>query len=40
MAAEKARDAAAVKAAREQLLKIYVRDPVHLIARARLVRTT
>ncbi len=40
MAAEKARNAEAVKAAREQLLKIYVRDPVHLIARSRLVRTT
>jgi hypothetical protein len=41
-AAEKAGDTAGAAAAREQLLKIYGRDPVHLIVRSRLAspRTT
>ena len=36
MAAEMAGDKAAATAARETLLKIYVRDPLHLIIRSRL----
>jgi len=36
IAAEKAGDKPGVSAAREQLLKIYRRDPVHLIVRSRL----
>ena len=36
VAAEKAKDAAGAAAAREQLLKIYARDPLHLIIRSRL----
>ena len=42
VAAEKAGDTAAAAAARDRLLKIYGRDPVHLIVRSRLAppRTT
>ena len=42
MTAEKAGDKAGAAAAREQLLKRYARDPVHLIIRSRLAppRTT
>ena len=36
VAAEKAGDAAGTAAARDQLMKIYGRDPVHLIVRSRL----
>jgi len=36
MAAESARDKTAASAARETLMKTYVRDPLHLIIRSRL----
>ena len=36
VAAEKAGDKAGAAAAREDVLKIYPRDPVHLIVRSRL----
>ncbi len=36
LAAEKARDKAGATAVREQLLKVYQRDPVHLIIRSRV----
>ena len=36
VAAEKAKDVAGAAAARQQLLKVYGRDPVHLIVRSRL----
>ena len=36
LAAEKASDKAGAAAAREELLKLYLRDPVHLIVRSRL----
>ena len=37
-AAERAGDRAAAAAAKEDLLKLYVRDPLHLVVRARLSR--
>jgi tetratricopeptide (TPR) repeat protein len=36
LASDKAKDAAASKAARDRLLRIYVRDPVHLYVRAKV----
>jgi hypothetical protein len=36
VAGDKAKDAAAAKAARDRLLRMYVRDPVHLYARTKV----
>jgi hypothetical protein len=38
IAAEKAGDVAGADRAREELLKLYLRDPLHLVIRTRLAR--
>jgi Flp pilus assembly protein TadD len=40
VAAERAGDRAAAAAAKEDLLKLYIRDPLHLVVRARLARAS
>jgi hypothetical protein len=39
LAAQKANDRPGAAAAREQLLKVYQRDPLHLLIRTRLTAT-